>query len=312
MMKPLSLLLASLPVLAILASASDAGQRMERLTSADGMTSAEISGRIKGDDGVGYVVNLSDGVYFANNITSDPIAWTSLNAPFSVTSGSGNIKVATLGGQPNVYYHTGNGNPESQGTIFRSTLLGTTAAPGSNWTPLVFPLGIGAATAWDVDPTNGNRVIISGINSATNNFEIHMTPDFGATWNRLVNLENRMLGVTPGAGPVFVNRVNQGRNTATVNFGAYWQPSLFRFNPRDPTTIIAGAVDAGVFLSLDNGANWQVISSPVSPTSNAPHIPRPLFAYFSPGRFAASTSAFDVWVGTRGAGVMKVVLETRR
>jgi hypothetical protein len=61
MMKPLSLLLASLPVLAILASASDAGQRMERLTSADGMTSAEISGRIKGDDGVGYVVGATQG-----------------------------------------------------------------------------------------------------------------------------------------------------------------------------------------------------------------------------------------------------------
>jgi hypothetical protein len=71
-------------------------------------------------------------------------------------------------------------------------------------------------------------------------------------------------------------------------------------------------MDAGVFLSLDDGASWQASSNPTAPTSNSPHIPRPLYAYFSPGRFAASTSAFDVWVGTRGAGVMKVVLETRR
>ena len=119
-----------------------------------------------------------------------------------------------------------------------------------------------------------------------------------------------MLGIT-AAGSTFVNRTTQGRNTGTMNFGSYWQPSLFKFNPLDPTTIVAGAVDAGVFLSLDNGNNWQRISNPINPTSASPHVPRPLFAYFSPGRFAASTNSFDVWVGTRGAGVMKVVLERR-
>jgi hypothetical protein len=257
----------------------------------------------------GYVVNLADGVYATNSITSNPIAWTSLNSPLAATTGSGNLKIANLGGQPNVFYHTGNGNPESQGVLFRSTLVGaTTVPPGTNWTAVTLPPGIVAATAWDVDPTNGNRAIISGINGATNNFEIWMLGAGG--WNRLVNLETQMLGTTP-AGNVFLNRTSRGKNTGTVNFGSYWQPSLFKFNPRDPTTIIAGAVDAGVFLSLDDGANWQLISNPINPTSNAPHIPRPLFAYFSPGRFAASTSAFDVWVGTRGAGVMQVVVETR-
>ena len=257
----------------------------------------------------GYVVNLADGVYFTNDITADPIAWTSLNSPFAVTTGSGSIKIANLGGQPNVFYNTANGNPESQGLIFRSTLAGTTGAPGANWSPMRLPPGIGTVTAWDVDPTNGNRVIISGINSVTNNFEIWRTQEFGGNWIRMQSLENLMLGVTPGAAGVFVNRVTQGANTGTLNFGTYWQPSLFKYNPLDPTTIIAGAVDAGVFLSLDDGDNWQLISRPVDPTSNAPHIPRPLFAYFSPGRFSASTNAFDVWVGTRGAGVMKVVLE---
>jgi hypothetical protein len=87
---------------------------------------------------------------------------------------------------------------------------------------------------------------------------------------------------------------------------------MFQFNPIDSTTIMAGAIDAGVFLSLDNGNNWERISNPISPDSNSPHIPRPLFAYFSPGRFNASTNSFDVWVGTRGAGVMKVVIDQRR
>ena len=85
--------------------------------------------------GNGYAVNLADGVYVTNDITSNPILWTSLNSPFAVTTGSGNIKIANLGGQPNVFYHTGNGNPESQGVIFRSTLAGATTVPvGANWT----------------------------------------------------------------------------------------------------------------------------------------------------------------------------------
>jgi hypothetical protein len=121
-----------------------------------------------------------------------------------------------------------------------------------------------------------------------------------------------MLGISPtGAGAVFVNQASQGRTTGFLNFGTYWQPSLFKFDPLDSTTIVAGAIDSGVFVSLDNGSNWQTVSNNISPTSASPGIPAPIFAYFSPGRFNASTNAFDVWVGTRGAGVHKVVLERR-
>jgi hypothetical protein len=267
----------------------------------------------------GAVVNLTGnlprggaavgGVYTTGDVTSGNISWSSLNAPSSATSSSGSIKLANLGGQPNVYYHTGNGNPESQGLIFRSTLTGTIATPGSNWVPLTLPRGVGTVTVWDVDPTNGNRVIVSGINSASNTFEIWRTPDFGATWTRLTSLENLMLGASIDSPNFWVNSTNQGRTSGFLSFGTYWQPSLFKFDPINSTTILAGAVDSGVFLSLDDGVNWQRISNPTNPTSNSPHIPRPLFAYFSPGRFNASTNSFDVWVGTRGAGVQKVVID---
>lgn len=262
-----------------------------------------------------FALNVSDGVYFTNNIRDDPIGWTSLNLPNipGATSNAGSIKIANLGGRPNVYYHSGDGNESSPGSIFISTLLATTAAPGSNWAPLPLPLGIGSVTVYDVDPTNGNRVIVSGINSASNNFEMWMTRDRGVNWNRLTQLDNLMVGATGGGPPIFKNNSTEERKTraggGTFNFGASWQPSLLKFNPIDPTTIIAGAVDAGVFLSFDDGNNWQPISTPVNPTSTTPHIPRPLFAYFSPGRFSASTKAFDVWVGTRGAGVQHVVVE---
>ncbi len=138
---------------------------------------------------------------------------------------------------------------------------------------------------------------------------------FGGGWTRLNQLENLMQGNNPaGTGTnVFLNFARTERVTraggGTFNFGTSWQPSLLAFNPLAPTTIVAGAVDAGVFLSLDNGSNWQLISTPVNPSSQSPHIPRPLFAYFSPGRFNASTASFDVWIGTRGAGVQKVVID---
>jgi hypothetical protein len=263
--------------------------------------------------GTGYVVNVCGSsscvggdVYFTNNIGSP--SWTSLKSPTSATSGTGNVKVANLQGQPNVLFHTGNGDPESQGLVFRSTMVGAT--PGSNWVPLPLPGNIGTVTAYDVDPTDANHVIISGIDNATGNFQIFITPDFGTNWTRLQNLENLMLGISPtGGGAVFVNQANQGRATGFLNFNTYWQPSLFKFDPLDSTTIVAGAIDSGVFVSIDNGSTWQTVSNNISPTSATPGIPAPIFAYFSPGRFNASTNAFDVWVGTRGAGVHKVVLE---
>jgi hypothetical protein len=254
-----------------------------------------------------YAVNLSDGVYFTNDVTAGTIGWTSLNAPSAPTSSSGNIKIANFNTRPNVYYHTGNGTPTSRGAIFRSSLVAATGAPGSNWTQLPMPAGVGTATIYDIDPNDGNRVIISGVNNVTNNFEMWMTRDFGVNWTRLTQLETLMLDPASSGSPVFKNRSTE----EPVEFGiaSVWQPSLVQFNPVDSTTIVAGAIDSGVFLSFDDGNNWQAISTPINPTSTNPHIPRPLFAHFSPGRFNASTHSFDVWVGTRGAGVMKAVVE---
>jgi hypothetical protein len=264
----------------------------------------------------GAVINLGvpsapgaggTGVYFTNDITAGTIGWTSLNAPTAALSTTGNVRIANLGGRPNVYYHTGSGNPESSGVIFRSTLVANTGAAGANWTPLTLPAGIANATVWDVDPNDGRRVIISGITAAVpQTFQIWRTADFGANWQRLNSLENLMVGATR-LGPTFLNQVTQGKNTS-FGFG-YFQPTLLKFDPLDSTTLVAGAMDSGAFVSLDNGDNWSLISNPITPTSASPHVPRPVFAYFSPGRFAATTNAFDVWVGTSGWGVMKVVLE---
>jgi hypothetical protein len=261
--------------------------------------------------GNGIVINMADGVYFTNNVFNNPIAWTSLNAPTAATSSSGNIKVATVGRQPTVFYHTGIGNPESQGIIFSSPVVQPTGAPGTNWTQLALPPNIGTVTTYDVDPTNGNHIIIAGINSVTNQSEFWITQSGGPPWTQINTLQTEMAN---GGGPVqaFVNQSSQGRvtgNGGTFNFGTYWQPSLLKFDPLDPTTIVAGAIDAGIYISLNNGTSWQIVTDPLNTTSTAPNITVPIYAYFSPGRFNAQSNAFDLWVGTRGSGVHKAVVE---
>jgi hypothetical protein len=247
-----------------------------------------------------FAVGLTDGVYFTNNINSSPISWTSINAPSLPGSLFGGLKVSTVGGPTSIYYYTGSGNPNgTPGQIFRRGLQS-----GSSWAQLPLPAGVGTVTVYDVDPNNGNRLIICGINAANNTFGMWRTTDYGTNWTPLNNLDNLMIG-----GGIFQNRVNQGPTNFT-GFGTYWQPTMVQFNPRSANTVLAGAADAGVFLTTDFGNNWRLISTPVNPTATAPHIPRPLFAYFSPTRFNANTSAFDVWVGSQGLGVTKFIIET--
>jgi hypothetical protein len=249
---------------------------------------------------------VGTGVYITNDINSP--SWTSLNAPSAPTSSGGSIKIAKLGGQPNVFYNTSNGNPEQNGVLFVSSLVTARGAPGSNWIPINMPPGIGTVTVYDADPNDGRRLIISGISNKSNTFQIWKTVDLGANWTRLTKLENAMLRTNSDGVSIFVNQATLGP-VEFEGFGTYWQPSMIQFDPLNSTTIIAGAMDSGVFLSLDDGANWQIINDPVNPTSASPPIPRPLYAHFSPGRFNADTASFDVWVGARGAGVSHVVID---
>lgn len=61
MPKLLRLWLAALPLAAVLVGAADAAQRVERLKFANGLETATINGRIKGDDGVSYIVDAHAG-----------------------------------------------------------------------------------------------------------------------------------------------------------------------------------------------------------------------------------------------------------
>jgi len=249
-----------------------------------------------------FAIALSDAAYFTNNINDNPIKWTTLGAPTAPNSQVGGLKVSTVGGPTSIYYYTGSGNPNgAPGQVFRTDLLGQ-----SGWVQLPLPPNINSVSVYDVDPADGNKLMISGINQLTNTFSTWKTIDYGLNWTPMNQLDNLMVG-----GGVFQNLVNTGPTNFT-GFGSYWQPYLFEFNPANPNTVVAGAADAGVFLTTDFGNNWQLISNPINPSSNSsvPHIARPVAAYFSPTRFNANTTAFDVWIASQGAGVEKVLVES--
>jgi hypothetical protein len=244
---------------------------------------------------------VNDGVYFTNDITAGTISWTSLGAPNGGPNSStgGSLKVSTVGGPTSIYYHTGAGTPTGPGQVFRTGLPG--ASPNT-WNLLNLPKGINAVTVYDVDPNNGNNLVICGIDG-NQNFSMWSTKNFGQSWNQLSNLDNQMLG------KVFENNTSNGP-TNFESFGQYWQPFMVQIDPHDGNTLVVGAADAGIFITTDFGNNWKLITNPINPNANTPHIARPIGAYFSPTRFTASSQAFNVWIATQGSGIQDVLVES--
>lgn len=90
--------------------------------------------------------------------------------------------------------------------------------------------------------------------------------------------------------------------TEFTTFKGYAQPTLVAFNPdpSQPYQMVAGGADSGIFLSLDSGSNWLVITNNSGDAAN-PVIPRPRYA-----RFANSGNRYDIYIGTQGRGVWKL------
>jgi hypothetical protein len=66
--------------------------------------------------------------------------------------------------------------------------------------------------------------------------------------------------------------------------------------------VVAGAADAGVFVSVDAGANWTLATGPINPTPSKPHVPRPWFAYFD----HEPIDVVNIYIGTQGRGVWRI------
>jgi hypothetical protein len=225
-----------------------------------------------------YGVATSSGIFMTRNISANPIMWTPLgtNAPI-VTAG---LWAAGSPTNPTFYAMTAN-----QATLMRYNGLSTTGT----WRDVPLPSGFTSVGAFGVDPNNPDRLFISAFVSDFINFttrvQMFRSPDGGANWVPDVVLDGLMNG--------------GGTFRMQVQTLGYLQPTLAVFDPNNPNTLLAGAADAGIFLSRDNGASWTTVTNNSGNAAN-PIIPRPYWAYFD-----RECGQNNIYVGTQGRGAWR-------
>lgn len=241
--------------------------------------------------GSGGCVGADGGLFITNNIAVDPIPWTELGdatePPLPCT-----VKTSRApGGEPVFYVQTGscNGNGIND-QLWR--FVGTN--PAGVWQRIDINLPPGSVGIFDVDPNEPNRLYASNLTNAGP--RMMYSNDGGQTWVNDVNLDIALTG----------NGLFNDRTTGTDALGRYVQPNLISFDPEDKNIIVAGGADSGVFVSSNAGASWLLLSDPQTPVQTGrPHIPQPRYAYFD----HEPADRVDIYVGTRGKGVMKVAFK---
>lgn len=242
----------------------------------------------------GYAVISSNVVSFTSNLTASAVVWTPLGAATSPLFPTA-IRVAIANGTPTFYVQTGSASGLGPDQLWRfvDTLPGT-------WQQVAPPGNTGGFGVVGVDPNDPNRLLVSHIRPGLDP-AMMLTTDGGTTWTALTALDNLMTG----AG-VFRYRNVRGATDFT-GFGGYPQPTLAAFDPEDTQNLVAGAADAGLFVSTNGGTAWQLVTDPIDPgTSKVPHLPRPRYAYFDHDGSTLVTKVVNVYVGTQGRGVWRV------
>lgn len=239
-----------------------------------------------------YVMITTDGVFITRNIAATPaVAWTELGNATSPANACG-IQAAGTGDNAVFFVKSGGCDAHRAGSLWRYN--GT--ATGGNW-QRINRGGNSAFGVFAVDPGNPNRILASDLAPATGP-QMVLSNDGGTNWQALPELDILMTG--GGAFPYQNRRGFRGG----VNFDGYSQPYLVAFDPVDPNILVAAAVDAGVFVSIDGGTQWHLVSNPYNPgCGSRPHIPRAHHAYFD---HEPSNSNVRVYLGTKGRGAWRV------
>lgn len=241
-----------------------------------------------------YVVLTTAGVFVTLNIGASPIVWTQLGAGNSPGSPCG-VRVSSSGGTATFFVKSGGCNGDAPGPVWRHQ--GTAA--GGTWTQVVSP-GPGGFGVYSVNRHNPQRIIGSHL-GGPGGPRMVLTSNGGATWNQLTALDTLMTG-----GGTFLYTTLSGPNRFT-SFAGYPQPSLVAFDPLDPDIIVAGGQDSGVFVSVNGGTRWQLVTDPVTPgASGVAHIPRPYYAHFDHDSPAGD---INVYLGTRGRGAWRLTFK---
>jgi len=84
-------------------------------------------------------------------------------------------------------------------------------------------------------------------------------------------------------------------------------PLWWRSSRGIPNVLVAGAADAGVFLSVDDGAHLEFDHRPDNPAGRGvPHLPRPHFAYFDREGTNIFQTVLNLYIGTQGRGAWRI------
>jgi len=225
-----------------------------------------------------YALATTSGVFITQNITANPITWTPLgtNAP---TDACG-LWAAGPQSSPTFFAQLGDCNNSFGSSIQR--YVGTSTS--GTWQNLILPEGFLRVGIFTVDPNNANRLFISAFHATTG---LHMLRSIngGADW------------LPPDA---VLDGLMTGNGSFRMQTSLYFQPSLVAFDTGSSKTLLAGAADAGIFLSQDGGTSWSTVTNNAGDAAN-PVIPRPHWAYFD-----HECGRFNIFVGTQGRGAWRL------
>ncbi|MEM7480800.1 MAG: choice-of-anchor D domain-containing protein [Acidobacteriota bacterium] len=241
-----------------------------------------------------YVVITSQGIFVTDDITASPIVWTEIGATSTPFQACG-VQVIDSGGPPTFFVKSGGCNGDRRGGLFRYQGVN----PGGTW-QAVNPPSFNGIGRYAVDPGNTDRIIASNLPFAGEP-EMVITHDGGATWNALPALDQMMTG---GGTFQYANRMGP---TSFTGFGGYAQPTLIAFDPADTDIVVAAGADSGVFLSVNGGTRWQLVTDPNTPgISGVPHIPRARYAHFDHG---APGDDIYLYLGTQGRSTWRITFQ---
>lgn len=246
------------------------------------------------------------GLFLTQSITSNPTIWSGPLGGAASPAALCNVKASGTGAAVVFYAQNTESSFNQCQELFPDVrrlwrFVGTPT--NGTWWPVSPPRGLGGFGVFDVDPGDPTRLIAAHLVPPLPPAMV-MSTTGGATWTSLTALDNLMTG-----GGAF-QYANLRGPTNFTNFYGYGQPTLVAFDPADRGVIVAGAADAGLFMSLDSGTTWQRVTDPFDPAaSGVPHLPRPRFAYFYHGVRERPLRAVTLFVGTQGRGVWRVTVE---
>ena len=233
------------------------------------------------------------GLNITTNINANPIVWTSLGQPAGVTPCS--IWSAVNGGSTVFYIQAGQCTGSGNDSVWRYN--GT--ATGGTWNRIDNNDGVtGGFGVFAANPINPNQLYASNLDAAGP--QMLFSIDGGTVWDVDAGLDTLMTG-----GGVFKYLNQRGPRTNNGSAGAvfqgYPQPSALAYDPENANVIAAGAIDSGVFLSTDSGANWMRLTDPF--TGNV-HLPRARHFYFD----HEPAGTIGLYVATQGRGVWRIAV----